>query len=84
MKASLNGSLNSSTKTSPHFAVFGDDLRLTYEILTRLPKPVYNFDDYTVRHIQACHKIHAKIRENLQATRKEIQAKQHKRSKELR
>ena len=83
VRASLNGSLNSSTSKTPHYTVFGDDLRLPYHILTEPPKPLYTLDDYALSHIHAFHKIHTQVRQHLTASRSEIMAKQHKRCREL-
>ncbi len=44
--ASLNSSLHKSIGDTPHFVVFGQDLRLPYAFLLTDEEPIYNFDDY--------------------------------------
>ena len=51
---------------------------MPYELLAKSPKLVYNIDDYLAQHVNVSAKIHRKVREQLQASRAEMMAQQHK------
>ncbi len=80
MAASLNSSVNNSTRKSPHFTLFGVEKRLTYDLLTSPQQPVYNTDKYTQQQLHVFRKIHPSVRSKLKATKTEMMANQHKRA----
>ena len=84
VQASINGSINAATTKTPHYIVFGQDLRLPYDILNGSPPPLYNVEDYAQRHAKVFHQVHSQVRKHLKSSRAEIMAKQHRRAKPLR
>ncbi len=44
--ASLNSSLYKFIGDTPHYIIFGQDLKLPYSFLLKKEEPIYNFDDY--------------------------------------
>jgi hypothetical protein len=82
--ASINGSINSSTDKSPHYIIFGKDKTLPYDILLAEDSPCYNIDNYAIKQSQVFRAIHKVVRENLQASRLEMIAKQHMTAKDRR
>ncbi len=63
--ASLNSSLHKSIGDTPHFVVFGQDHRLSYNFLLKEEDPVYNFDDYVRVRSTDFQKIYKRISHNI-------------------
>ena len=80
VRACINGSLCESTGKTPHYILYGVDKIMPYDLLAKTPKPVYNVDNYLDQHLHISAKIHKKVREQLQASRAEMMAQQHKRA----
>ena len=74
--ACINSSVCESTEYSPHFIVYGQELRLPYDILTTKARPVYNMDDYTKWHMKLFSDIHHKVTQNLVKSKAALCAKQ--------
>lgn len=66
--------------TTPHYIVYGSDLRLPYDILDKPPPPLHNTKDYAQRHLMAFHNIHKEVGKNLKVSPLEIMTKQHRRA----
>nr|XP_045587288.1 uncharacterized protein LOC123749218 [Procambarus clarkii] len=46
VQCSINSSVNSSIGDTPHFVLFGTDMRFPNAIISAPPAPLYNYDDY--------------------------------------
>ncbi len=65
LMASLNSSLHKSIGDTPHYIVFGRDLRLPYSFLLKEEEPMYNFDDYVRLRGTNFHTIYKRVSNNI-------------------
>ena len=75
---SINSNLCESTGHSPHYVVFGEEIRLPSHLLGSAPPPVYNVDDYVSAQRKVFSDIHRQVKERLQDSKSKMSAKQHK------
>ncbi len=61
------------------YILFGVEKRLSYDLLTSTPQPVYIIENYSQEQIHVFSKIHSSVREKLKATKAEMAIKQQKR-----
>ena len=72
----MNGSVNSVTRKSPHYTVFGSDKRLTHDLLTASPVSLIH-SIIVQRNKNAFAIIYADIRDKLVALQDDMIHQQH-------
>ena len=77
---SLNSAIHSSINESPHFILFGTDMRLPYEFLSSEPRPLYCVDDYVKRRVTELQRIYTSVRDHLAVSQADMLRKQHQRA----
>ncbi len=60
--ASINSSVNDSTRKSPNYILFGVEKRLPYDLLTKPKQPIYNIDKYAQQQMDNFPNIHSEVR----------------------
>ncbi len=81
--ASINISMNDTTRTSLHYILFGIERRLPFDLLTSTQQPVYNIGKYSQKQIHVSSKInscHKKKKKKMKATKAVVVPNQHKRT----
>ena len=76
--ASINGSVCESTGHTPHFILYGVEMRLPYERLNESRAPVYNVDSNCQTHMKVFSKIHQQVQKELNKSKAAQCARQHK------
>ena len=76
--SSINSSVCESTGFSPHFILYGCELRLPYDLLDSPSSPVYNVEDYSKAHLKVFADIHKQVRNQLTLSKAALCTKQHK------
>ena len=79
----INGHSCSSTGRSPHYIIFGKELRLPYELLNAPQSPVYDAEDYCKSQFRVFSDIHREVKQCLTDSKGEMTAKQHQNAKPI-
>ena len=77
---SINSSLCESVGQSPHYIIFGEEIRFPYDVLNSPQPPVYNVEDYGKCQLKVFSDIHREVRKRLQESKTAMSLQQHKRS----
>ena len=77
---SINSNVCESTGHSPHYIVFGEEIRLPYDLLTSSHSPVYDVDDYAKCQRKVFSDIHQDVVKRLQLSKDCMTEKQHKKA----
>ncbi len=80
--ASLNSSLHKTIGETPHFVVFGKDLRVPSSVFLTREDPVYNFDDYVRLRSVDFQRIYRRVRDNIAHNKADMNEQQWKSPKE--
>ena len=78
--SSINSNVCESTGHTPHFIVYGEELRLPTHLLESPQPPVYNANDYGKAQLKVFSDIYREVKQNLQESKTAMSVKQHKRS----
>ncbi len=78
---SLNSAVHSSINESPHFIMYGTDMTLPHELLSSVPRPLYNVDDYVRNRVSVFQRIYTSVRDKLADSQQSMLRKQHHRAK---
>ncbi len=65
VKCALNIQMNTATRETPHYTIFGEHKTLPYDLLNSEPRTVYNADDYIKDRIQKFQVIHQRVRNHM-------------------
>ena len=75
---SINNNVCESTGHTPHYILYGHELRLPYDLLDSPQRPVYNVEDYSNAHMKVFADIHQQVRHHLTKSKEAMCVKQHK------
>ncbi len=78
--ASINSHVCSATGTTPHYSLYGRELRLPYDMLGSFQPPVYNPLDFGKAQFKTFADIYSDIRHRLQESKTKLAETQHKRA----
>ena len=78
VSASINAHVCSATGRSPHYSLYGQELRLPYDLLGRTQPPVYNPHEFGKAQLKVFADLYSDIRERLQDSKTKMAERQHK------
>lgn len=70
--ASINGRINESIKCSPHYVIYGREMRLPYHFLQKRPGPLYNIDDYVKVKVRDFQSIYQHVKQALSESKEKM------------
>lgn len=70
--AALNVVVNKAINELPHFMIHGNNKKLPYDIRSKDPNTIYNYDDYVHPRLIDFQEIDKRVKENMSALQEDI------------